>query len=128
MTAFVYEIASHEPAALDTARLNVLRQSLGDQRCREVIEEVVFHVADRLALLNQALDADDWIEIERLATRMASLSEQVGLSDFARVSRDLCAVIAVMDPVAMAAVSARLIRLGEDSLYSVMRYAEQTAL
>jgi hypothetical protein len=128
MTAFVYEIASHEPAALDTARLNVLRQSLGDQRCREVIEEVVFHVADRLALLSQAIEADDWMEIERLATRMASLSEQVGLADFARVSRDLCAVISAMDPVAMAAVSARLIRLGEDSLYSVMRYAEQSAL
>ena len=63
-----------------------------------------------------------------LASRLASLSEQVGLADFARVARDLAACLAAGDAIATAAVGARLMRLGEDSLFSVMLYADQSAL
>ena len=92
MGAQLYQFASHEDAVLDTTRIMVLRQSLGDQRCREVVEEVVFHLTDRLGLLQAALDAGDAAEAQALASRLASLSEQVGLADFARVARDLVAL------------------------------------
>jgi hypothetical protein len=128
MGAELYSIASHEDAVLDTTRIMVLRQSLGDQRCREVVEEVVFHLTDRLGLLQGALADGNAADAQALASRLASLSEQVGLADFARVSRDLCDCLAAGDRVATAAVGARLIRLGEDSLFSVMDYAEQSAL
>lgn len=128
MGAELLVLPSHEDAALDTTRISLLRQSLGDQRCREVVEEVVFHLADRLGLLQAALDEGDAAESMALVCRLASLSEQVGLSDFARVSRDLSRCIENRDEVATAAVGARLIRLGEDSLFSVMRYADQSAL
>ena len=128
MGAELYRIASHEDAVLDTTRIAVLRQSLGDQRCREVVEEVVFHLTDRLGLLQIALDEDNGADAQALASRLASLSEQVGLADFARVSRDLCACLQAGDRTATAAVGARLIRLGEESLFSVIHYAEQTAL
>ncbi len=128
MGAELFRIASREEAALDTARIMVLRQSLGDQRCREIVSEVVFHLTDRIGLLAQAMAAGDAVEAQVLATRLASLSEQVGLSDFARVARDLDACLAAGDEVATAAVEARLMRLGEESLYSVMLYADQTAL
>jgi hypothetical protein len=128
MAAKVFRIAAHEDAVLDTTRIAVLRQSLGHQRCREVIEEVVFHLTDRLGLLQAALAADNVAEAQALASRLASLSEQVGLSDFARVSRDLAACLAAGDAIATAAVGARLIRLGDESLFSVMHYADQTAL
>src|SRR6188472_2354041 len=128
MSAELYEIATREDAVLDTGRIVVLRQSLGDQRCREVVSEVVFHLTDRLGLLKAALDAGDMTEAQTLASRLASLSEQVGLRDFARVARDLDGCLAVADVVAMAAVAARLIRLGEESLFSVILYADQSAL
>ena len=51
MGAELFQIASREDAALDTTRIMVLRQSLGDQRCREIVSEVVFHLTDRLGLL-----------------------------------------------------------------------------
>ena len=89
MSAELYEIATREDAVLDTGRIVVLRQSLGDQRCREVVSEVVFHLTDRLGLLQAALDGGDVAEAQTLASRLASLSEQVGLKDFARVARDL---------------------------------------
>ena len=80
MGAELYRIASHEDAVLDTTRILVLRQSLGDQRCREVIEEVVFHLTDRLGLLQTALGEGNAAEAQVLASRLASLSEQVGLA------------------------------------------------
>jgi len=128
MGAELFEIAAHEDAVLDTARIMVLRQSLGDQRCREVVEEVVFHLSDRLGLLQTALCEGDAGQAQLLASRLAGLSEQVGLSDFARVSRDLCDCLTSEDATAVASVGARLIRLGEESLFSVVLYADQSAL
>jgi hypothetical protein len=127
MGAEVIRLAAHEPAMLDTRRILVLRQSLGPERCREVVEEVVFHLTERLTLLERALSDGDTPEASRLAARLASLSEQVGLADFARVSRDLCACLDSGDVTATNAVAARLIRLGEDSLFSVISYADQSA-
>ncbi len=128
MPAQVFHFASHENTKLDTTRIMVLRQSLGDQRCREVVEEVVFHLADRLGLLEAALHKGDVAGAATLASRLAGLSEQVGLADFTRVSRDLCQCLRDEDMVATAAVAARLSRLGEDSLFDVIMYADQTAL
>ena len=128
MGAELYQFAAHEDPELDTSRIIVLRQSLGDQRCREVVEEVVFHLTDRLGMLRVALAEGNEAEAQVIATRLASLSEQVGLADFARVARDLGACLAAGDRIASGAVSARLLRLGEDSLFSVILYADQTAL
>jgi len=128
MGAELYQFAAHEDPELDTSRIVVLRQSLGDQRCREVVEEVVFHLTDRLGMLRVALDAGNVAEAQVIASRLASLSEQVGLADFARVARDLCACLLADDRIATGAVGARLLRLGEDSLFSVILYADQTAL
>lgn len=128
MSATLHEFAVEEAAVLDTTRILVLRQSLGDQRAREVVEEVVFHLSDRIGLLQAALDERNVAEAQVLASRLACLSEQVGLSDFARVARDLGQCLASDDAVATAAVAARLRRLGEESLYSVIHYADQSAL
>jgi hypothetical protein len=128
MGAELYRIGAQEDAELDTARLLVLRQSLGDERCREVVEEVVFHLTDRLGQLQTALDDGNAVDAEMLAARLASLSEQVGLADFARVARDLAACLSDGNATATSAVAARLMRLGEDSLFSVMVYADQSAL
>ena len=128
MGAELYQFAAHEDPELDTSRIIVLRQSLGDQRCREVVEEVVFHLTDRLGMLRVALAAGNEAEVQAIALRLASLSEQVGLADFARVARDLENCLAAGDRIASGAVSARLLRLGEDSLFSLILYADQTAL
>lgn len=128
MGAQVYQLAAHEAAVLDRSRIEVLRQSLGDARCREVVEEVVFHLTDRLTRLEAAMGDGNVAEAVRLAARLASLSEQVGLADFARVARDLGACLDAGDANATAAVAARLVRLGEDSLFSVIVLADQTAL
>jgi hypothetical protein len=124
MGAQVYRLASHENAVLDRSRIEVLRQSLGASRCREVVEEVVFHLTERMSRLEAALIAGDVPEAVRLAARLASLSEQVGLADFSRVARELGTCLDAGDATATAAVLARLLRLGEGSLFSVIVLAE----
>lgn len=124
----VIQMAARESARLDTRRIVVLRQSLGPKRCREVVEEVVFHLTERLTLLEAALKDGDLAEASRLSSRLASLSEQVGLEQFARVARDLGACLDRGDRTALAAIAARLIRLGEESLFTVISYADQSAL
>ena len=105
MGAELYRIAAHEDAVLDTTRIMVLRQSLGDQRCREVVEEVVFHLTDRLGPAADARSTPATPPRRRCSpSRLASLSEQVGLADFARVARDLGACLAAGDAIATAAV------------------------
>lgn len=128
MGAELYQIAAREDAELDIARLLVLRQALGDERCREVVEEVVFHLTDRLTQLRTVLAEADHASARALACRLASLSEQVGLADFSRVARDLYACLVAQDLPAAGAVGARLMRLGEESLFSVLVYADQSAL
>ena len=98
MGAELYHIASREDAELDTSRILVLRQSLGDQRCREVVSEVVFHLTDRLGLLQTALAAAMrprrrcWPRGSRAsASRSASRT-------FARVARDLVGCLAAERP------------------------------
>ncbi len=128
MGAEFHYVSAQEGVVLDTARIMILRRSLGDQRTREVVEEVVFHLTDRMGLLRDALDRGRSDEAQTLSARLAALSEQVGLTTFARVARDLTRCIEAGDEIAMASVSARLERLAEDSLFSVIRYADQSAL
>lgn len=128
MGAELIRCAIRECVVLDTARITVLRRSLGDQRTREVVEEVVFHVSDRMSQLEGALDAGNFAEALALAARLGSLSEQVGLQTFAQVARDLVNCLEAGNATATAAVAARLTRLAEDSLVSVIHYADQSAL
>jgi hypothetical protein len=120
--------AALESVALDTTRISQLRRSVGDQRAREIVEEVVFHLTDRIGLLAAALERGDGAEAQAIASRLGLLSEQVGLALFAQVARDLDRCLARGDGPAGAAVAARLARLADESLCTVLRYADQSAL
>lgn len=128
MGAQLVDFAAEETAKLDGERIQVLRRSLGDQRCREIIAEVVFHLTDRMSMLGDALERGDRAEAKALTSRLAGLAEQVGLSMFAQVARDLSACLRAEDPVATAAVRARLARIAERSLCDVMRHADPAAI
>lgn len=128
MEAQLIDFASQEATPLDGERIQLLRRSLGDQRCREIVGEVVFHLTDRMALLTEALRAGDRAEAKALTSRLGGLAEQVGLSLFAKVTRDLHLCLRGEDPVAIAAVHARLGRIAERSLRDVMRHADPAAI
>ncbi len=128
MKAQVIRLAAHEPAVVDAERIAVLRQSLGPERFPEVVSAVVSHLSERLARIDFALQTGELAEAERHAARVASLGEQVGLADLARVARDLRHILASGEDVAIAAVASRLARLGEESLAAVMAHIDLSAL
>jgi hypothetical protein len=128
MGAELYHCATHEGVVIDTTRITLLRKSLGDERTREIVDEVAFLLSDRMAMLAAALEQGELGDVRALSARLSAMSEQVGLETFARVARDLSACIDAGDTTAMAAVSARLARLAEESLFCVIHYADQSAL
>lgn len=128
MGAELFQWRGREAAVLDTVRILLLRRSLGDQRAREILEETAFHLSDRLGLLAAARAAGDLAEARSCAMRVAAMGDQVGLVSFARTARDLDRCLASGDPAAEGAVAARLERLAEESILSLVAYAEHSAL
>jgi hypothetical protein len=117
-----------EKIAIDAERISVLRGAVGEQRTREIVEEVVFHMMERIDLLDRAIDAGDAVEACALAKRMAAMSEELGLVDVTRVAGDLNLCVGRGDRTAAAAVSARLGRLSDSSIVHLINYADRTAL
>ena len=117
-----------EQSVIDGDCIAILLRSLGEQRAREVIEEVVFHLMDRIGRLDSAIAAGDAVEACAIANRMAAMATQVGLVDLTRVARDLGLCLGRGDHVGAAAVSARLCRLADGSILYLLNHADRTAL
>ncbi len=114
----VYKLAAVETALIDSESVRVLRQSLGEARCDEILEDSVFQIADKLSLVEKALNAEDLPEIYRHCLGLVGTAEQIGMVGVSYVARDLMNCVKVGNMVAIHAVAARLIRIGEDSLFS----------
>lgn len=114
----VYKLAAVETALVDMESVRVLRQSLGEGKCAEVLEESVFQIADRLSRLEKSLHDEDLPEIYRHCLGLVGTAEQIGMVGVSYVARDLMNCIKIGNKTAINAVAARLIRIGEDSLFS----------
>lgn len=120
----VTSLQRQERARLDSRAIEILENSLGSIRCREVIEEACFDMVDKLGGVELALHKGDREDAGRLAKKISVLAGQIGLEDFARVARDLYDCLQCDDPVSERAVATRLMRLGETSLMSMMQLTE----
>lgn len=114
----VYKLAAVEIAMVDAESIRVLRQSLGNDKCEEILEDSVFQIADRLSRLEKALKAEDLQEIYRFCLGLVGTAEQIGMVGVSYVARDLMNCVKIGNLTAIHAVAARLIRIGEDSLFS----------
>lgn len=116
--AQVYRLAAVETALVDGELFRVLRQSLGEIKCDEILEESVFQIADRLSRLEKSLQSEDLPEIYRHCLSLVGTAEQIGMVGVSYVARDLMNCVKIGNVTAIHAVAARLIRIGEDSLFS----------
>jgi hypothetical protein len=120
----VYRLAAAEAALVDMESVRVLRRSLGDEKCDEILQDSVFQIADRLSRLEKAVKAEDLPEIYRHCLALVGTAEQVGMVGVSFVARDLMNCVCVGNLTAIHAVAARLIRIGEDSLFSARDLTE----
>lgn len=121
----VFKLAAAESALIDTESVRVLRQSLGKGKCEEILEESVFQIADKLSMVESALRDRDFPEIYRHCLVLVSTAEQIGMVGVSYVARDLMNCIKVGNVTAINAVAARLVRIGEDSLFSAHDLADR---
>jgi hypothetical protein len=112
--------------AMQTDALFSLQASMGVDESKDIIERAVFELSDRLWLLEKALHDTEIAEVKRLAKSLVAISAQIGLSEFSLVASDLTYCIQRDDPVAIQAVAARLVRVGERSLFLAVQFPEIT--
>lgn len=102
----------------------MLQENLGPQASRDVIERAVFEVSDRLCKLELALFGRDFDRVQTLAVGLIAISSQIGLVEFADVASDLVFCIDCGELTSTHAVAARLLRLGESSMFQAVQFAE----
>ncbi|MEM7544087.1 MAG: Hpt domain-containing protein [Pseudomonadota bacterium] len=116
------DIDAHRPpcvaadAPLDIDALNRLRVSVGAQAFDEVFEDAVFEVTERLARLEALAARSDIDGVGRLSHDLIAVAAQIGLRGVSEVAARLRDCCATENVIAMHAVAARLLRVGEDSL------------
>lgn len=122
MSGKVHRLGATETALLDSDMIRVLRQTLGTEQTRELIEDAAFQLTERLSRIEEMIEREEFEALHRLAHGITGLAGQIGLAQLAAVARDLSTVAHDGNRVAARAVAARLLRLGEDSLFSLARH------
>ncbi len=124
MTQNVSKIQLTEDAQICVKSLTLLRESLGTECSQEVIERAVFEISERLEKIELALVGGEVQVVGKLSKSLIGVAEQIGLMRFSRVAKDVVICVQSQDRIALAAVTQRLLRLGDSSLFATMHYPE----
>lgn len=117
--AHVRALALTEPVRVDTRRVGDIVRELGESAAQNVIGLALEQLAQTLTSLQSAWQDGDLAATAEQAERLSRLSWQVGLLSLAGVAMDLGLAIERRNTVAMAAIHARLMRVGNRSLTAI---------
>ncbi len=117
-----------EPSAIDTDPIQRLKRELGEKRCRALVDGMIFDVTDGLCKMERLIAEGDFDSVSQLLDQIADVSGDLGLVCLTDVAMDLKECIRAEHWVSVAAVSHRLIRLGEDSLFSLIEFTNKSII
>lgn len=117
--AQVTALAVSEPVRVDGRRVGEIVSELGEGPAQHVIGLALEQLAAALTAVEQALREDDRAGACAHAERMSRLAWQIGLLSLAGVAMDLGSCIERADEPAIAAIRARLMRVGNRSLTEI---------
>ena len=117
----VIRITAQDTALVDTSAVNGLQQSLGTLRCQEMVEDTIYQITERLSKLERAVREDEYEAAGVAVDVLVELTAKIGLGRMSVVASDLSHLLTNRETVAISAVTARLVRLGEDSLFTLVR-------
>ena len=106
--------------------IKILQASLGREPGRDVVERAVYEISDRLCRLELAYHSDDMETVGKISASLVCISTQIGLLVFADVALGLAAAIGAREQVTAAALAARLLRLGESTLFCAVELADRS--
>ena len=124
MTNNIRSLHLTEPVHLYTSAIQTLKTSLGPTNSRDVVERAAYEVSDRLHQIEQALMQADLDQVFKVCSALKKIAAPIGLSQLCAVVGDLQYAIARQDFVAIAAISKRLFRLSETTLYEAIDFAD----
>lgn len=123
--AQISALAVSEAVRVDSRRVAEIVTELGETAAQHVIGLALEQLAAALTAVDQALDAGDLGQAVVQAERMSRLAWQIGLLSLAGVAMDLGSTAERGDMAALAAIRARLMRVGNRSLTAIW---DRTAL
>jgi hypothetical protein len=123
--AQISALAVSELVRVDNRRVADIVAELGETAAQHVIELALEQLATALTAVDAALKRRDLAQAMAHAERMSRLAWQIGLLSLAGVAMDLGSTAERGDHAALAAIHARLMRVGNRSLTAIW---DRTAL
>lgn len=117
--AQIMALAVSEPVRVDSRRLGDIVTELGETAAQNVIGLALEQLAAALTAADRAVRAGDLPEAGRQCDLLARLAWQIGLLSLAGVAMDLGFCADRREAVAIGAVHARLMRVGNRSLTAI---------
>lgn len=108
-----------ESVQVDTARLEEICEALGVRAGEAAICRAMEEMAGLIRAAQDAWKRCDLDELQLGARHVRGVAERLGLVTLARVARNLAELCRGSDAAALAAVVARMERLGEQSLIAI---------
>ncbi|MBT8416336.1 MAG: hypothetical protein KJO42_02765 [Silicimonas sp.] len=112
-----------EPVSLDSSVHQNLSQAFGPANQMTHADDLFEDFVVCLSSVDSAWSAAEFDRLSNQSEMLVAMSEQLGLVQCAAAARQIACLIAARDDVALAAVVARAVRLGEMSLTSVLEFA-----
>ncbi|MFC3628777.1 hypothetical protein ACFOM8_04895 [Paracoccus angustae] len=117
--AQITALAVSEPVRVDSRRVGDIVTELGETAAQNVIGLALEQLAGALTSADRAIRDADLDEAARQCDLLARLAWQIGLLSLAGVAMDLGCCAERRDPVALGAIHARLMRVGNRSLTAI---------
>ncbi|UYV37076.1 hypothetical protein N4R57_19255 [Rhodobacteraceae bacterium D3-12] len=112
-------LAQSEAVRVDADKLEALYAQLGDVSAEDIVCRAMEELAVKLAQSERLYREGRRADMHKTARSIAAISEQIGMLMLARVAKQVTECIESGDEIALAAVLARLVRIGERSLTEI---------
>jgi len=104
---------------MDASHLTELARDKGALRAEYIANTALEEIAERLTMAEAAWAAGEFLRLQKLARLLVGMSEQMGMETLTKIAAMVAEAASGLDDVALAALVARLIRVGEGSLSAI---------
>ena len=121
----VFHLTVAESGYVDFEIVGALKASTGAQRYSEIVEDVVFSLTEKITALMGNAREREFATAERQAAKIGVIARQIGLNGVSGVAAAAQDCASRGDYTALSAVSVRLARMAERSLFSIIEFDAQ---
>jgi hypothetical protein len=115
----ITRLVPRERIVLDRAPIEEMCRTLGTERTEVLVGSAMEEIAMWMARSEKLCRQGNRDELGRIARLSATVGGKLGMRQLARVGDELADLVARADEVTLAALAARLSRVGEGSLVAV---------